>query len=187
VRNTDVSAVMQANGKFALQLPRMDTEQTIVLDISGANVVPDSVSVPVPANTVRVMVSADIARRSTPIRFNLNSGGEMTNPLSPTRVSVSVPANAFEFSDGTLAVGAAQVNITEINLEELNGESAWAPNLLGIAEGMSEESAIMSLGMSDFHFSQNGRDLQLRPGKTATIKTDMVNTVLIPKGGDCCC
>ena len=182
VRNTDVSARMQENGKFALELPQTDTEQTVILDISGTNVVPDSVSVPVPANTVRVKVSADIALRSPPISFNLGNGGEMTNPLSPTRVSVSVPANAFEFSDGTLAVGNADVSITEIDIEDLNGESAWAPNLLGMAEGISEETVISTLGMSDFHFSQNGRDLQLRPGKSATIRTDMVTTVLIPKG-----
>ncbi|MFT6304130.1 MAG: hypothetical protein ACJAZF_002165 [Granulosicoccus sp.] len=182
VRNTNVSAVMQANGKFALELPQADTEQTVILDISGANVIPDSVAVPVPANTVRVKVSADIAQRTPPISFNLDNGGEMTNPLSPTRVSVSVPSNAFEFSDGTLAVGDAEVSITEIDIEDLNGESAWAPNLLGMAEGVSEETVISTLGMSDFHFSQNGRDLQLRPGTTATIKTDMVTTVLIPKG-----
>lgn len=182
VRDTDVSAVMQSSGEFALDLPQIDRERTVILDFSGPNIVSDSVSVSVPADAVRVLVSANIAGRSPPITFSLDSGGEMTNLLSPTRVSVAVPAAAFELSDGTLAIGDAEVSITEIDIEDMNGEGAWAPNLLGIGEGMSEESVLATLGMSDFHFSQNGRELQLRLGKTATIKTDMVTTVLIPKG-----
>lgn len=182
VRNTDVSTVMQASGKFALDLPQIDSERTVILDLSGPNIVSDSVSLPIPADAVRVLVSANIAGRSPPITFSLDNGGEMTNLLSPTRVSVTVPAAAFEFADGTLAIGDAEVSITEIDIEDLNGEGAWAPNLLGIGEGMSEESVLATLGMSDFHFSQDGRELQLRLGKSATIKTDMVTTVIIPKG-----
>jgi hypothetical protein len=131
---------------------------------------------------ISIKISADIAGRLPPITFNLDNGGGMTNLLSPTRVSVAVPANAFESTDGTLAIGDAEVSITEIDIEDLNGEGAWAPNLFGIGEGMSEESVLATFGMSDFHFSQDGRDLQLRPGMTATIKTDMLTTVVIPKG-----
>jgi hypothetical protein len=182
VRDTDISTTMLPNGRFSLEIPQSEIAHTIVLDVSGENIIPDGITVSIPPDAVRVMVSANIAERSAPIMFDLGAGGEMTNPLSPTRVSVAVPANAFEFEDGTLAVGEAQVSITEIDIEDLNGESAWAPNLFGIEEGTSESTVIATLGMSDFYFSQGGRMLQLRPGKNATIRTDMVNTVLIPKG-----
>jgi hypothetical protein len=182
IRGTNVSGMMQTNGKFKLELPQVDTQQSVILDISGSGVIPNSVAVIIPAEAVRVVISADIAARSPPITFNLDNGGEMANLLSPTRVSVAVPANAFEFADGTLAIGDAEVSITEIDIEDLNGEGAWAPNLFGIGEGMSEESVLATLGMSDFHFSQDGKDLQLRPGMAATIKTDMLTTVVIPKG-----
>ena len=183
VRDTDISGFMQANGEFELELPKNDRDRTVVLDISGPEVITDSVSVPVPADIDLVLVSTDLSGRAPPITFSLDNGGEMTNALSPTRVSVTVPPNAFEFEDGTLAVGPAEVRITEIDIEDLNGESAWAPNLMGINEDTGVTSALVSLGMSDFHFSQNGRELQLRPGMTATIKADMVSTSLVPNGG----
>lgn len=182
IRETDVVAEMEENGDFALELPRYDEDRTVVLDITGPNVVPDSILVPIPANALQVSVSADIAGRSPPIDFSLDNGGEMTNLLSKRRVSVTVPPYAFEFSDGTLAVGEAQVSISEVDIDDLSGASAWAPKLIGLEQGAVEPTVLETLGMSDFHFSQNGRELQLIPGKTATIRTDLVSEAIIPKG-----
>lgn len=99
-----------------------------------------------------------------------------------TRVSVEVPPNAFEFADGTLATGNGEVSITEINIEDLAGSGSWAPNLFGLAEQASEEVPLTTLGMTDFYFSQDGQPLQLRPGMSANISTDMLTTVVIPNG-----
>lgn len=182
LRGTDINSLVRSSGEFELYLPKADVDRTFAMDISGANVIPKSVSVQVPAGTDRLVVDANVSGRSAPIPFSLENGGEMSNPLSANRVSVSVPANAFEFSDGTLAIGEAEVRITEVDLEDLYGDGSWAPNLIGISEGMTEPSALVSFGMSDFHFSQNGRELQLRPGKTATIKADLLAPYVVPVG-----
>lgn len=176
VRGTTISSTMQTNGAFELTLPEADTARTVTLDISGSNVLPNSVPVQIPANAEMVSVSANVSGRTPAITFNLETGGSLQNPESPNRTSVSVPANAFQFSDGTIATGDAQVSITEIDIQDLHGESAWAPNLVGIAEGMNEPSAIWTFGMSDFHFSQNGQELQLRPGVDASIKMDLASS-----------
>jgi len=78
----------------------------------------------------------------------------------------------------------AQVSITEINIEDLEGEGAWAPNLIGLADGGTEPIALATYGMSDFYFSKDGRELQLRPGVQATIELDLLTSVIWPEGED---
>lgn len=179
VRGLDISSTMQSNGEFELTLPITNVARTVTLDISGSEIIPKSVPVQIPALAEMALIDTSVAGRTAAITFNLESGGQLQNPESPTRTSVSVPANAFQFSDGTIATGNAQVSITEVDIEDLYGESAWAPNLVGIAEGMNQPAAIWTYGMSDFYFSQNGQKLQLREGVNANIKMDLLYPYLI--------
>ena len=183
-RELNISTTMQSNGTYELTLPVNQVASIVSLDITGSEIVPKSISVPVPALADRVMVNASVTARTPAITFNLEAGGLLQNVDSRNRTSVSVPANAFVLPDGSMASGDAQVSITEIDITDLHGDSAWAPNLVGIAEGMSEPTAIWSHGMSDFHFSQNGQDLQLREGVNATINMDLQTTHIMPVGGE---
>lgn len=184
-RELNISTTIQTNGTYELTLPVNQVASIVSLDITGSEIVPKSISVPVPALASSVMVNASVTARSPAITFNLETGGLLQNVDSRNRTSVTVPANAFVLPDGSMASGDAQVSITEIDITDLHGESAWAPNLVGIAEGMSEPTAIWSHGMSDFHFSQNGQDLQLREGIDATIKMDLqTDHIMSGAGGD---
>jgi len=179
VRNTTNSTTMAANGSFEIELPSSDEDRNIILDITGDDIIPESIDITIPAETTRLAVIADVASRTSPVEFTLADGGELGNQNSPTNVSVTVPANAFMFTDGTLAVGDADIQITEIDINDLDGDSAWAPNLTGINEDTNVTSGLQSYGMSEFHFSQNGQKLQLRPGMTATIKTNLMTSTLL--------
>lgn len=46
-------------------------------------------------------------------------------------------------------------------------------------EGGNEASAITTFGMSEFHFSQNGRELDLRPGVRATLSMDLAGPYIM--------
>lgn len=174
IRGTEISGTRQSNGNFALEVPTSDTDRTVVIDFTGASIVQHGVNVQIPAQAKLVVVDTTVTASTPPVTFNLEAGGKLQNEGSSTRTSVSVPANAFQFDDGTIATGNAQVSITEIDITDLHGDSAWAPNLIGIAEGMSTPSAIVTFGMSDFQFTQDGRQLDLRPGVEATIAMDLV-------------
>ncbi|MEM7260172.1 MAG: hypothetical protein AAF404_22585, partial [Pseudomonadota bacterium] len=52
--------------------------------------------------------------------------------------------------------------------------------LTGVQENSTQEIALTSFGMSDFHFTQNGEKLQLRPGVTATIRMDLLTPYTMP-------
>ena len=105
LRGTDINSAMRSTGEFELYLPQADVDRSYVIDISGVDVISKSLSVLAPAEAERVSVDAKLSGRAAPISFSLENGAEISNPLSSTRVSVTVPENAFEFSDGTLAIG----------------------------------------------------------------------------------
>lgn len=182
IRGSSVISPALPNGEFALEIPQVETEQSITLDIYGSSVMSKSISVQVPANADVVSIEVAVAALSPAITFNLDTGGVVRNVQSASQASVSVPANAFQFEDGSNATGSAEVSITEIDITELDGDSAWAPNLIGLAEGMTVPTGLVSFGMSDFHFSQDGRPLQLRQGVNATIKMDLMTPFLTIEG-----
>ena len=184
VRNADVSGTVQPSGEFTIELPISDTERTVTLDISGDDVIPKSVIAHIPANSEMIRVNADVAARTPALTFDLDEGGVLRNSQSPTNISVTVPANAFQLPDGTVATEEAQVSITEIDITDLYGESSWAPGLVGIPVGSTEPSAIRTFGMADFHFTQNGQKLQLRPGMEATIAMDFIDPVMMTTGSN---
>jgi len=173
VRGTDISSTRQANGQFSIEMPASDSERTVVLEITGDTIVKKSVSVKLPAYAEQINTEATVTASTPPVTFNLDAGGELSNTGSSTRTKVIVPANAFQFEDGTIASGNAQVSITEIDIQDLGGDSSWAPTLLGMPEGGTSPRALKSFGMADYTFSQNGRELQLREGMQATLKMDI--------------
>ena len=172
-RGTENQSIVQADGEYFLVVPKSDSDQVITLDITGGGVVEKSVQMQIPANSDRAVLNTTVSTRTPAIPFNLETGGEMRNVDSAVRTTVSVPANAFEFEDGTVATGMAEVNITELDTLDLAADYSWAPNFIGIAEGSDQPTAIATFGMSEFHFSQNGRELNLRPGVEATLSMDL--------------
>lgn len=184
VRSMGLASSLNADSVYRIDIPASEDDRTLVLDLSGENVIEKSISVYVPANAESVVADVDLGARTPPIEFSLDTGGTLMNADSPTRVSVSVPANAFLLPDGSTATGDAQVSITEINTQDWSSGSAWVPSLTGVRQNSTQEVALTSFGMSDFHFTQNGEKLQLRPGAQATITMDLLTpyTILSDNG-----
>jgi len=175
LRGSTTSTRRLANGEFSLSMPISETDRTDVLEISGDAIVPRNLTVHIPANTDYLEIDTTITGRTPPITFNIGSGGELRNTGSPTGVTVTVPPNAFQFDDGMIPTGNAQVSITEYDILDLAPSNHWAPNMIGIAAGSTQPEALLSYGMSEISFSQNGKALNLRPGLEANIKMDLVS------------
>ena len=175
LRNLGTDATVQSNGDFTLSVTPSTEAREEIIDITGPGIVDKNITITIPPSTGDVEVNTTVSPRSAPIAFNLESATILQNPTSETRTSVSVPANAFQLPDGSIATGNAEVTITEVDISDFDADNTWAPNLVGIREGMTEPTAIVTFGMSEFHFTQNGQDLQLRPGVEATISMDLVS------------
>lgn len=180
VRDTELEAVLGLAGDFEIALPMSDEESEIVLDITGPTVVRQSIEVLVPANADQVLVNPTLIAKEEPLTLSLDVATEVGNVDSMNRMSVSVPAQAFEFADGTIASGNAEVTITEVDITDLGEQGLWAPRMLGApAEGEDDPIPLVSYGMADIEFTQNGELLQLREGFTATMKVDLLEPFVL--------
>ncbi|MFT4730122.1 MAG: hypothetical protein ACI9UN_004645 [Granulosicoccus sp.] len=105
------------------------------------------------------------------------------NSNSYNRTNVTVPSQAFELSEGTIATGPIQVQITDADINNLTAPGGWANNLYGTSTNSpAEVSPLVTYGMAEFYFSQDGNELQLREGFTATLQMDLLTQTMM--GGD---
>ncbi len=82
---------------------------------------------------------------------------------------LSVEAGAFVDSQGNPVSGEIELQMTPVDVSTKAGLSAFPGSYTGIPEDGSGQSNIVSLGTTEFTFSQNGETLQLAEGETAII------------------
>jgi hypothetical protein len=90
--------------------------------------------------------------------------------VNELKTTISFGADAFVLPDGSPATGNFDVTITPINPRTVNGA------FLGGGQALTQQGEIrplISAGMADFQFSQEGVELQLASGQTATIEMDL--------------
>jgi PBP1b-binding outer membrane lipoprotein LpoB len=84
-----------------------------------------------------------------------------------------LPANSFIDPAGNPVAGDIEIRVTPIDVRSVGGA------FLGGAQGLSasgQSVMLISAGMADFQFSQNGQSLQLAEGIEANIEMDLVQT-----------
>ncbi len=100
---------------------------------------------------------------SPPIAFDADTDATITT----TQVQVSIPAGSLVDENGQPVSGSAEIVFGPIDPTTDDIESAPGP-LVGIAAN-GEEVGLESGFMADISLVQNGRQLQLAPGATASI------------------
>ncbi len=117
--------------------------------------------------------SADIQltlmARANPVVFNNDT--EVTVENSDLNTSVTLPAGAFVDANGDPVTGEITATITPVDTREMGA------SYLGGGVALTEESEVvqlLSLGMIDFEFTQNGEAVQLAAEASAQIEMDLV-------------
>jgi len=113
-----------------------------------------------------------LAPQAAPVTFD--SSAEQTLSTPALNTEISLPADAFVDADGNPVTGNVDLAMTPIDIRQIG---AAFP---GGGQALTEEGEVVALvttGMIDFEFTQNGEPLQLAPGATATIGMDLVSTV----------
>lgn len=87
---------------------------------------------------------------------------------------ITLPANAFVDINGNPVTGNIDLAMTPIDIRQIGAAFPGGGQAL-TANG--EVVALITTGMIDFDFSQNGQPLQLAPGTTANIEMDLVSNV----------
>ena len=88
--------------------------------------------------------------------------------------SVSLPAGAFVDADGNPVTGDIDLAMTPIDIRQIG--AAFPGGGQALTEN-GEVVALITTGMIDFEFTQNGEPLQLAQGATATIQMDLVSNI----------
>lgn len=125
-------------------------------------------SAPQESATVNIVLQA---LNTTVHTVDSSSVIELIEPELNTKLVL--PENSFVDENGNAVAGDVDIRITPIDVRSVG--SAF----LGGAQGLSEvgESVILiSAGMADFQFSQDGNDLQLAQGVVASIEMDLAQT-----------
>jgi hypothetical protein len=183
LRGTEYSTELNSNGTFEFVIPQSESDETLYFEFHGPNIMHDSIKLPVKANSYDAVARATLSGRNPAITFDASAGGTFENLNSYNRTKVTVSAQAFELSDGTVATGEVQVQITEADINNLSASGSWANNLYGTSVGSSEVAPLVTYGMAEFYFSQDGNELQLRDGFTATLQMDLLSPDMMGEDG----
>jgi hypothetical protein len=108
--------------------------------------------------------------------------GEYADVDGKDGASVEVPANAFLDVDGLLYNGEISVNITPVDIASDATEAGAFPGSFNAVLESGAEQPLITYGTVEYHFTdENGNELQLAEGQTATIEIP-IYTPIHPDG-----
>ena len=145
--------------------------QTSVLTVAASKegYIPQSYRFDLPASQESADVQLTLMERATPVAFN--NDAEVTVENSELNTSVTLPAGAFVDANGDPVTGEITAKVTPVDTREMGA------SYLGGGVALTEESEVvqlLSLGMIDFEFTQNGEPVQLAAEASAQIEMDLV-------------
>ena len=147
--NADLVVHFQKSG-FATQIKRLTT----------------------PGGDTRVALNVAMLERQPAQQFDVGSGAELRGLDGAL---LSVEADAFVDSEGNPVAGEVSLSMTPVNVATEQGMLAFPGEFRGALEDGSE-TLIASFGSTEYVFTQDGEELQLAPGVTATIELPMYQT-----------
>jgi hypothetical protein len=119
-----------------------------------------------PPSNVPVTLDVVMIMKGAPQLFSSDEAAELNGQDG---VYLSVGANAFVDASGNTVSGEVALQMTPVDVSTEAGLLAFPGAFSGIPEDGSGQTNIVSLGTTEFTFSQNGEELQLAEGETAVI------------------
>lgn len=107
-----------------------------------------------------------ILERQIPISFNAE---QAINLISQDGARLTMIANSLIDQQGNAVTGAVNVYITPLDIKRENALSLFPGEFLGTKLG-NEPMPILTYGTTEFHFEQDGKELDLIDGMTAQIE-----------------
>ncbi len=132
--------------------------------ITKAGYVTQVVQLTIPETTGEALFFAALKKRVPAVTFsNVEFGGTKTGVDG---AAFTLPVGGLVKKDGSMAKGDIQVNLTPVDVAF--DAAAFPGSFVGYrADG--EDGVLLSYGVAEFHFEQDGEELQLAAGKKATI------------------
>lgn len=169
VNNAEVSLVegeiiSYSNTGGIVSLNGLPVGVPIHLKITKSGYVNQIIELTVPEETGESVFFTTLKNREPGFTlYNAEFGGELEGSDGTRLV---LPIMPFEKEDGTEVTGNVDVNITPVDVAFET--SSFPGSFFGYNES-GEDGVLLSYGVSEYHFEQDGEVLQLAEGKKATI------------------
>ncbi|NND81028.1 MAG: hypothetical protein HKN50_01235 [Gammaproteobacteria bacterium] len=159
----DDVATMTVDGRFSLNLVP-DTEY--VLQLSGAGLADQIVPVMAPADGSAINIEITMIERGESQEFMAGAGGVL---IGDDGAAVDVTSTSWVDAEGNPVSGDIVATLTPVDVSNSALLGAFPGEFSGIAAGDIDEGAIVSLGVVEFEFTQNGAPVQPAAGELVDI------------------
>ena len=169
-----------ASGKVMISIPT-GPSQTLMLFKDGYTNQVAALEFPIGSTAGNGFFKVSMMTQALSQPMDASMGGAIT---AKDNAKLEIPANGLETENGTPVTGNVQVSITPLDVSDPAVLAAMPGRLEGTQTDGSS-AGIVSLGMTDFSLSQNGQDLNLKPGSSAKVRiplyadTDAQGKVLV--------
>ncbi len=154
--DTDNSGIFEMSG-LPLGIP-------LHFKIKKDGYVTQIITVTIPADTKEAQFFTTLKERNPSINLpNAEFGGEIPGTDG---ASIILPIEALVKEDGSIAKGDVSVSVTPVDVAF---ETESFPGTFGAVREDGEEGVILSYGVSEFSFMQDGEELQLAEGKKVKV------------------
>ena len=158
------SAKTDSEGKFKLEMVDADRKLTIVFDKD--KYAEHVVNVTAPSGTKEAYIEPMLIKRSKSTTLDSVESGATASP-GTDGVGLELPPNALVDASGNRVSGKVDVTMTPVDIST-TARRAFPGSFSGI-EPDGSSTPILSYGASEFELQQQGKPLQLAPGKSATV------------------
>jgi hypothetical protein len=151
-------------GKATVPIPT-GASQTLMLSKTGYVDQVVALEFPKDTNTSTGVFTSVMLTAGTVQTISATTGGMLK---AEDNAMLQLPAGGLETANGTPVTGDVQVSITPLDISNPDRARAF-PGRLEATTTTGESVGIVSLGMTDFTLTQNGQELNLKPGSSAKV------------------
>jgi uncharacterized lipoprotein YbaY len=168
-----------ADGRFSFEIAN---NATAVVRVSRSGHTEQTRRIVLPAGASAADVVVALRRLESPVELaSAESGGSVSGVDG---VGLDVPAGAFVDASGNVITGAVDVYMSPVDVTDERAVRSFPGEFQGVDEN-DNEGLLASFGVADYRFFQNGQELELAEGQTATVRiplyvgNDLDGTALI--------
>lgn len=158
------SATTDADGKVSLADMPAGIEFALALTKQGYAV--QLVRTNIPDGSTDALFKASLIQRAAAKTLsNAEAGGTVTGTDG---ASIQLPANALVDGNGNPVTGTVNVSLTPVDVSK-DAQLTAFPGSFAAYNSTGENGLMLSYGVAEFELTQAGKELQIAPGKQATI------------------
>jgi hypothetical protein len=163
---------VQTDASGVATVPAVPNGVSVVLEYNKTGFAAGLRRLELPADATNVDLSAILLPQEAP--FTLKDVQNGASQLGLEGAKITLPADALQKADGSGVSGDVQVSITPLNIASSDLEAFPGGSSAVTSAGVVGD--LLSYGMVEFKLSQAGQEVNIKPGKAATVEIPVYAT-----------